>query len=51
MSQGIRKYASWHSTEAKVFNVGAFVGGEVGGSVLIIGIKKKIGKVKIINNK
>lgn len=34
MSQGIRKYASWHSTEAKMLHVGAFVGGELGGSAV-----------------
>jgi len=34
LSQGLRKYANWHSNEAKTLYVGAFVGGEVGGSAV-----------------
>jgi len=34
LSQGLRKYASWAGAEAKILDISAFVGGEIGGSAV-----------------
>lgn len=34
LSQGLRRYANWHSEDSKTLYVGAFVGGEIGGSAV-----------------